>query len=213
MEFVSPHDFKTYYRGFSIDETSYPKGMDIFSDKQSVSKGIYEFDGKRLVICLSTVGITTRPKQFAAPKNSKQVLLVLEPIAKVPAMVKQPPQTPKVKPVTQANTAERIKKLLPGVWKHRDDKGNLFITFNENGTFSTIREFKDFMVFKKVFEGKPMSSGTWSVDGNVIIVKITASSESRKVNQIFSVRISEIDNTHVIYVDQFGKVSRDVRIR
>jgi uncharacterized protein (TIGR03067 family) len=61
---------------FKIDPSKKPRQIDI-TLKDETGKGIYQFKGDTLEICLSIPG-QARPTEFKAPESTKNTLLVLK---------------------------------------------------------------------------------------------------------------------------------------
>jgi hypothetical protein len=75
--FESPLSGAKTTREFRIDPTSYPKRITIKNKDTETGKGIYKFDGGKLVVCISR-DTAQVPTEFAAPKDSARALIVME---------------------------------------------------------------------------------------------------------------------------------------
>jgi uncharacterized protein (TIGR03067 family) len=200
ISFITPGTFQTRTLLFGIDEKANPKTIDLGGTEKIGGKGIYSFTGETLMICVSEVGVNQRPADFSAKKNSPQILMTLKRIpASVPAT--QPPAAPA--PLND----ESARKLLIGTWGHQDEDWVTLFTLNEDGTFSSTRNYKD--KFGKLFHENVRSSGTWKLENAVVVCTITTSTDKPLVNQIFSYRIQSLSATELLAIDQSGKWRRE----
>jgi len=215
--FKSPHDGKKYVKVFSITATKYPKEIEISTPKRKDGWGIYRFDEGKLVICLADPDKVERPKEFSAEAGSKRMLMVLKRIpANTPAKKKTP--KPKSKPKQAGKAAKiltdgQVTKMLAGSWKLKDSAGSLYIAFNANGTFSTVREYQQLRLFHKSFVQTPISSGNWSVKNGTLTIHVTTSVRFDRVNQLFSFAVRSISGRDMIFVDQLGRIGSAVKVR
>jgi len=215
--FKSPHDGKKYVKVFSIDATKYPKGIEISTPKRKDGWGIYRFDEDRLVICLADPDEAERPKEFSAEAGSKRMLMVLKRVSAETPIVKKTP-TPLQKPKQSGKAAkiltdDEVAKMLVGSWKLKDSAGSLYIAFNSNGTFSTVREYQQLRLFHKSFVQTPISSGNWSVKNGNLTTHVTTSVRFERVNQLFSFAVRSISGRDMIFVDQLGRIGSAVKVR
>ncbi len=63
---------------FTIDATTYPKGINVSSLDRPEGTGIYRFEGQRLVICFSDPAVTERPTEFSSRPGSRHMLMIME---------------------------------------------------------------------------------------------------------------------------------------
>jgi uncharacterized protein (TIGR03067 family) len=215
--FKSPHDGKKFVKIFSVEATKYPKGIEISTPKRKDGWGVYRFDEDRLVICLADPEEAKRPKEFSAEAGSKRMLMVLKRVSVETAIVKNSPKPlPKPKQSGQAAkilTDIEVTKMLIGSWKLKDSAGSLYIAFNPDGTFSTVREYQQLRLFHKSFVQTPISSGKWSVKNGNLTAHVTTSVRIERVNQLFSFAIRSISGRDMIFVDQLGRIGSAVKVR
>jgi len=215
--FKSPQDGQKHVKVFSINATKYPKGIEISTPKRKDGWGIYRFDEGRLVICLADPDEAVQPKEFSAEAGSKRMLMVLKRAsAKTVSQAAEPLPTPKPKQEGQAGrilTDGEVTKMLAGSWRLKDSAGSLYVSFNSNGTFSTVREYQQLRLFHKSFVQTPISSGNWSVKNGNLMAHVTTSVRLDKVNQLFSFAVRSISGRDMIFVDQLGRVGSAVKVR
>lgn len=218
--FQSPVDGKKSAKTFSVTATQYPKTISIFSQQILDGFGVYKFDDNRLVICISHSTSEERPTEFSAPEGSQRMLMVLkkgESKKPVPATVSQtnPVPIPARQPSVAAKVISdaQVVALLHGTWRHTDSIGGLFVTFDPNGFFRTVREVEERNVFHKVFVETPVSSGRWKVQNGKLIFTVLSSLHREAVNKEFDFTIRSISTTDFIFVDYLGHTGRSIRVR
>ncbi len=248
--FKSPSDGQQHARTFQVDATRFPKQIFLTSDHGPV-QGIYEIRGGQLLLCTSDPLRPGVPTEFAAPKGTGRMLMVMgrpEAIAKVgggPTTVATPvastkpsitlpapptsgvTQPPTAVPASSVSTSvvntvppplrvitdTELAQKLVGMWKHVDGEGVLYVTLNANGSFTTQREFQDTQTFNRVFTNTFVSVGNWSVAKGALVLQIKSSWRPERVNQMINVQVRSINSKEVVYVDQLGRSSRDVRVQ
>jgi uncharacterized protein (TIGR03067 family) len=217
--FRSPHDGKKYVKVFSVDATKYPRGIEISTPERKDGWGIYQFDKGRLVICLADPDEAERPKEFSAEAGSKRMLMVLQrpskappttPVSKSTTPQQQPKQSGQAGKIL---TDEQVTKMLAGSWRLKDSAGSLYVSFNSDGTFSTVREYQQLRLFHKSFVQTPISSGKWSVKNGTLSAHVAASVRLERVNQVLSFAVRSISGRDMIFVDQLGRVGSAVKVR
>lgn len=211
--FTSPHDGQKQVKVFSLDSTRYPKGIDIITREKKDGTGIYRFDNDRLIVCIADPEESERPKDFSAKEGSKQMLMTLQRadsrVAQQPAPPKQGPSGTTGKLLTDA----QVTAMLKGTWRYTDSAGALFVTFNGDGTFSTVREVKQTRLFQKVFVQTPLSTGKWTVENGKLTFNIQSSVRPDRVNRDFDFSVRSISDRDFIFVDYLGRVGKAVRVR
>lgn len=217
--FKSHRDGKKHAKIFSVDDTTYPKSIKIISPDEKSSVGIYRFNDGNLVICIVHPDEAKKPEDFSAKTGSKRILMVLK---RTTQQAQEPLTTIKSRTVSakpkQAGVAARIltdaevTKRLVGDWRMKDSVGYLYIKFNANGTFSTVREYQQLRLFHKSFVQTPTSSGTWSVKNGTMTALILSSIRIERVNQLLSFSIRSISNRDMIFVDHWGRIESAVKL-
>lgn len=208
---TDPDDGKKQVKIFSLDETQFPKGIDLSTKDKKDGLGIYRFDGDRLILCFADPETSKRPTEFSAKEGSNQILMTLSRPSK-PAPSK--PAAPKTAGVT-ANvlTDAQAKELLVGTWKYADQIGTLFATFNGDGSFRTVREVKEIRLFQKVFVQTPISTGNWNVENGQLSFRIQKSVQKGRAGKEFDFTIRSITKRDFIFVDHLGRVGQAVKVK
>ncbi|MGE3316273.1 MAG: TIGR03067 domain-containing protein, partial [Planctomycetaceae bacterium] len=206
-------DGKKHVKIFSIDSTQYPKGIDLSSKDQKDAVGIYRFDGDQLILCFADPETSKRPTEFSAKENSNQILMTLKRPAKAPAPTTAPA---KVKPSSTAATVltdAQVKELLVGTWKYTDQIGALFVIFNSDGTFRTVREVQEIRLFQKMFVQTPISNGNWKVENGELSFRIRTSVQKGRAGKEFDFAVRSISKKDFIFTDNFGRVGQAARVK
>jgi uncharacterized protein (TIGR03067 family) len=192
---------------FLLDTKASPKAIDLAGARKVNSKGIYSLSGDNLVLCLGAAGEPARPSGFTASEGSKHVMLALQ---RVKAAEAPKPPAP-VKTPAPASGDERIKKTLVGTWGHTTDSTRNTVTFNADGSMSSTITYT--RGIRRLIDASVRSSGTWRVASGVVIITITSSTDSDRRGQVYSYRITHLDDSSLIAIDQMGAARREWRIR
>ncbi len=214
LTFLMPGSLQSRSILFITDSSANPKTIDLIGAEKTGGKGIYSLTGDNLVLCIGEPGINVRPAEFSAKRGSPFMLMMLKKLAPaaippVPAPNAPPIMVEALKPPVVTND-DQIRAMFVGSWGHQDEDYNYTYTFNRDGTFSSLRTFKE--KFGKIFHEDVRSSGNWKIDQGVILTTTTTSTDKHKVNQISSYRIRTISQSEVISVDQFGRLRREWRL-
>ncbi|MDG2383500.1 MAG: TIGR03067 domain-containing protein [Pirellulaceae bacterium] len=138
---------------------------------------------------------------------------VIQPPAAVPNSSVSTSIVNAVPPPLRVITDSELAQKLVGMWKHVDGEGVLYVTLNANGSFTTQREFQDTQTFNRVFTNTFVSVGNWRVAKGALVLQIKSSWRPERVNQMITVQVRSINAREVVYVDQLGRSSRDVRVQ
>ncbi len=178
------------------------------------SKGIYMATGDSLMLCLAAPGDTAPPADFTAPKGSGRVLLVMKkatpPPPPAPAATIAP-FTPAPAQVARAAPPLDMRSRLVGTWGYQTDDAIVHNTLNADGTFSMTRTWKGKM--KALFHDDLRLSGTWKLEDGVMVAAITASTDAHLRGQVYSYRITHLDDIALTVVDQDGRPRYEWKVR
>lgn len=230
-------------RDFRIDPTTYPKRITVQNKDTVTGTGIYKFDEGKLVVCLSRDLAQIPTEFSAGKDSSRVLLVLAksepasEASASVATAVTQPPPVnanppdltgwqsakpapqppPSVVPASKVTLKElsdgEVARMLLGTWRETDSEGSVDIVYDGNGTFQTYRYYQMLQNFQYVFVPTPISTGTWQVSNGRLVAHVTSSSRVNMAGQTFSPAIRSISGTDLILVDNFGRVTRAVRVR
>jgi uncharacterized protein (TIGR03067 family) len=190
-------DGKVRSMAFVTDPTASPKTVDIAGDLHIGGKGIYMRDADVLMICTHGADSNKRPSVMASLPGSDNFLMTFRRLnVPVPHAVVEfkPPPPPVVIPHEDV-----IRKTLIGTWGHQTDSEIVKVTMNTDGTFALLRSYKK--GFKKVFDHEDRTSGTWRLKDGEVSLSVVASTIRENNGQVFSYRITSINDSELIYVD------------
>ncbi|MBA4188653.1 MAG: hypothetical protein C0467_11700 [Planctomycetaceae bacterium] len=190
-------DGKIRTLAFVTDSKASPKTVDVAGEMRVGGKGIYMRDGDVLMICTRGSDTETRPTVMASLSGSDTFLMTFRRVDAAPV---QPPVAQYKPPAPVAFPAEDgIRKTLIGTWGHQTDEQIVKVTFNSDGTFGLLRTYKK--GFKKVFDQEDRTSGTWRLKDGEVTLSVIASTNRENIGQVYSYRISSINDTEVIYIE------------
>jgi uncharacterized protein (TIGR03067 family) len=246
LQFTSTLDGSKTAKTFAIDATVYPFRMVLATRGKNEGWGVYRFDQSRLIVCLSNPAVAPAPTDFAAPKGSNRMLMVLERDNSAPAprqtvgtpttipppaadqlkpLPSQPPPPPPTPPATPATpppappvvaakvlTDAQVATALYGRWQFNDGIGLINVTLEPNGRFNSTREVQNATTFHSVFTKTPVSSGTWSVNGGQLLLRVTASIYVDRANRVIPLTVRSVSATDLIFVDYLGRLGRGVKL-
>lgn len=198
---ITRPDGKAHTLAFVLDSTATPKTIDLAGNEKVGSKGIYMQDKDVLMICLNGSSGSERPKVMASLPKSDTFLMTFQRVkaAKPAAVAAKPLPVIAPAPAPAIPNEDAIRKLLVGTWGHQTDTEVVKITFNSDGSYSSVKTFKKGL--KKLFDGEERTSGTWKFKDGEVIQTITASKMRGVIGQVHSYKISSINDREVIYVD------------
>jgi len=214
ISFLTLGSFEPKKLAFTVDAKAEPKSLDLVGVSKIGSKGIYLAAGDSLMICLPGAKENSRPRDFGAGKGTGQVLMVFKrSTGKEPTVTTA--STDPVRPVPQLPQAPKapddMRKALIGTWGHQTEDAITYYTLNNDGTFSTIIEWKK--AIKRTFNDDVRSSGTWKLENGVIVASVSASTDSQVRNQIYSWRITNLGANDLIAIDGQGRLRHEWRVR
>lgn len=195
-------DGKLRTLAFVTDPKASPKTVDIAGDMRIGGKGIYMRDGDVLMMCVRGSDAEARPTVLTSLSGSDTFLMTFRRVA-------APPAPPQPQPVAVARPAapvvpaeDSVRKMLVGTWGHQTDEQVVKITFNADGSFAVVKTYKK--GFKKVFDHEDRLSGVWRLKDGEVTLSVTASTIREDQGQVYAYRITSINDTDVIYVDQMS---------
>jgi uncharacterized protein (TIGR03067 family) len=197
VSMLPPGQFNRRTLIYTTGEEKGNKTLDLAGTAKGDSKGIYSLSGDTMLLCIGK----TRPTDFNADAATGNVLIALKRVGEVP---------PKAKPVAAPAPADMATKLV-GTWGHQDDKAIYYYTLNQDGSFSATQDWKKGL--KKLFDLDIHTSGTWKLEGDTIVVRVTQSNDEHRKGQIYSYKVTTLAKDELITVDQYGNAKREWRVR
>ncbi|QEH33345.1 hypothetical protein OJF2_18460 [Aquisphaera giovannonii] len=233
---VSPRDEEKRLWAYRIDPARSPKHIDITTQYDTVLKGIYTFQGDRLLLCIAKSEDQSRPTSFDAPNGSGQMFYKLRMVADS-AATQGAPAEPKPQPrvmVRAARTVSRpasqvvaepapqppvdeqarlesqIRGMLIGSWSMADRKGNVVVVFRPDGSFTSTRTYAR----RRLFEPDVVTSnGIWSYNRGVVSISVYGSNERNLLGHSLVSRIQSIGDDAMVAADNVGQLMTLRKIR
>jgi uncharacterized protein (TIGR03067 family) len=197
LAFEKP-DGKVKTLAFTLDPSASPKRMDLAGAINLGSKGIYLRDSDTLLVCFPMTDTESRPTEYVSLPGKNSVVMTFTRVKVVqPAAIKPTAIVPP--PVAAKTTDEEYRTALVGTWGHQSDERIVKGTLNSDDSFSIVVTYKKGL--KKVFHTEERSSGTWRVKDGVVIMTTKASTEPSGKGQVVSYRISSINASEAVYID------------
>ncbi len=216
---TSPRDDQKRLWAYRIDPAQSPKQIDLTTQFDTVLKGIYTFEGDRLLVCVAKQEDDPRPTAFEASGGSDRILYRLKMVkdAPAPAAAQAPVkvQTPQPPPQPSAEELARrrelqIRELLVGSWSLTDKKGQLVTVFRPDGSFTATRT----LARKKLFEpDSNTSNGSWSYGRGILSARVTGTTDRNILGYSFAGRLQSIGDDAMVTADNTGKLMTLRRIR
>jgi uncharacterized protein (TIGR03067 family) len=198
LAFSTP-DGKGRTLAFVTDPKATPKRIDLAGTINVGGKGIYLRDGDSLLVCVGAAESDARPTEFFSQAGQDNVQLTFRRVNALPAGIAVPEQPAPAPQVPRKPTDAEIKDGLVGTWGHQTSDRIVKATFNADGSFSTVMNWKKGL--KKVFDAEERNSGKWDVKNGTVVLTVTASTESGMAGQVKSYRVDSITAGEVIYIE------------
>jgi uncharacterized protein (TIGR03067 family) len=215
LAIVSPKAGERRISTIRIDPSKTPSEIDVTTQFDEVLKGIYQFRGDELVLCVAKREDDDRPTDFTAPTGSDAALLRLKmapselpttTVGTLPAKSATPPAD------SYQQKEARIKQKIVGAWSHNDSKGNLALVFHADGSFIVTRTWKSGL--KKIFEGdKTTSQGRWTYQGGLLDLFVTDTMDLRLLARKYDFYLQSIGDNTMVVKDLFGELKTAQRLR
>lgn len=125
-----------------------------------------------------------------------------------------PPTPPPAPPAVAAKvlTDAQVATALYGRWQFNDGIGLINVILEPNGRFNSTREVANATTFHSVFTKTPVSSGTWSVNGGQLLLRVIASIYADRANRVIPLTVRSVSATDLIFVDYLGRLGRGVKL-
>lgn len=214
VSIVSPRDDQKRLWAYRIDPSQSPKHMDVTTQFDTVLKGIYAFDGDRLLFCVAKTEDDPRPTTFEASSGSDRMLYRLKMVKDDPAPAPAPERSPvKVQPPRPApqpsaeelawRREQQIREMLVGSWSMTDKKGNFVAVFRPDGSFTSTRTFAK----RRLFEpDTTTSNGSWAYGQSILSARVTGTTDRDMLGYGFVGRLQSIGDDAMVTADNTGKL-------
>jgi uncharacterized protein (TIGR03067 family) len=206
---VSPRDAEKKLWAYRIDPSQYPKQIDVTTQFDTVLKGIYTFDGDRLLFCVAKTEDDPRPTTFEASSGSNRMLYRMKMVHDDPAPA-QPPVKEVSVPTPEPSAKElamrreqQIREMLVGSWSMTDRKGKFVAVFRADGTFASTRTFAK----RRLFEpDTTTSNGTWAYSQGTLSARVTGTTDRDLLGYGFVGHLQSIGEDSLVTTDSAGNL-------
>ncbi|MBX7103369.1 MAG: TIGR03067 domain-containing protein [Gemmataceae bacterium] len=195
---------------FTVDTQTNPQSIDLGGADKTGGRGIYVLAGDTLMVCVSGPEVGVRPTSFGSKAGSHAMLMTLQRVKDPQVSTSQTIPLPPP-PVIKRTPDDDIRRILIGTWGHQDSDKVELGTFNADGSFSMTRTWKK--AFRKFFDDDERFSGDWRLENGNLVVRITASTESKVRGQVYNYRVSSINDREMVLLDPAGAVRREWKTR
>jgi uncharacterized protein (TIGR03067 family) len=202
VELIVPMTYQRKRLPFVADSGQSPMTVDLAGAEKTGGRGIFMASKDSLMLCLAQRD-RGRPTAFASLPGSGNLLVTLK---RIPAGSGNSP-FPGQPPAVPTYEDEQLRRMLVGTWGHQDADSIHYITMNADGSFSATMTWKD--SFKQMFHKDVRSSGTWKVQGGVVIANTTTSTDNERRGQVGSFKVRSITPSELIAVDHNGQVRQE----
>ncbi len=162
-----------------------------------VLKGIYQFSGDELVLCMAKRDEEERPTTFSAPAGSGDLLfrLKMATVERVPASAPPVPRSAPKATDSGADKDQQIRQKIVGSWLLNDFQGSLTLVFRTDGTFVATRAWRSGL--KRLFDGNTTTSeGRWSYSRGLLDAFVTSTMDPKLLSRTYNYWVQSVgDNT------------------
>jgi uncharacterized protein (TIGR03067 family) len=211
---VSPKVGERRLSAIRIDPSKTPSEIDVTTQFDEVLKGIYQFRGNELMVCLAKRDLDERPTVFDAPTGSNDLLFRLK-------MAKPNPEPQPVATVNQpgpkhrdssTDKEERIRQKIVGAWSLNDMQGNLTLVFRTDGTFVATRTWNSGL--KRLFEGNTTTSeGRWSYSRGLLDALVTTTMDPKLLARNYHYWVQSVGDDSLVVKSLLGELRTARRLR
>jgi uncharacterized protein (TIGR03067 family) len=207
---VSPRDDQKRLWAYRIDPSQSPKQIDITTQFDTVLKGIYSFDGDRLLFCVAKTEDDPRPTAFEASSGSNRMLYRMKMVHDDPTPAQSPVKEQATRPAPEPSAKElaarreqQIREMLVGSWSMTDKKGQFVAVFRADGTFASTRTFAK----RRLFEpDTTVSNGTWVYGQGILSARVAGTTDRDLLGYGFVGHLQSIGEDSMVTTDNTGKL-------
>ncbi len=201
LSVVSPADEHKRLWAYRIDPAASPKEIDLTTQFDTVLKGIYTFEGDRLVVCAAKSEDDPRPTVFEAPGGSRRVLYTLKTVAPEPAAARPAAPAEPTPEEKERRREQRIREMIVGSWSMTDSRGGLVTVFRPDGSFTATRT----LTRKRLFEpGTKVLNGAWTFAQSRLTARVSGTTDPNLLGHSYSGRVQSIGEDTMVAADAAG---------
>jgi uncharacterized protein (TIGR03067 family) len=208
---VSPKSGERRLSAIRIDPAKTPSEVDVTTQFDEVLKGIYQFNGDELVLCLAKHDDQDRPTVFSAPTGSGDMLFRL----KMASPERSSPPAARTAPKavdSSEDKDERIKQRIVGAWVLNDSQGSLTLVFRADSTFAATRTWRSGL--KRLFDGDTTTSeGRWSYRNGVLDAFVTSTMDPKLLSRNYNYSVQSVGDSTIVVKSMFGELRTARRLR
>lgn len=211
---VSPKSGERRLSAIRIDPSKSPSEIDVTTQFDEVLKGIYQFNGDELVLCLAKHDEDDRPTSFSAPAGSGDMLFKLKMATmERSAEPAKPVARPAARPAdTSKDTDGPIRGRIVGAWLLTDFQGSLTLVFRKDGTFAATRTWRSGL--KRLFDGNTTTSeGRWSYGNGMLDAFVTSTQDPKLLSRNYNYWVQSVGDSTMVVKSTFGEIRTARRLR
>jgi uncharacterized protein (TIGR03067 family) len=211
---ISPKSGERRLSAIRIDPSKTPSEVDVTTQFDEVLKGIYQFNGDQLLLCVAKRDENERPTVFDAPTGSNDLLFRLKMATSDPAPEPVRAVTEPARKTVDSSTErdELIKQKIVGSWTLDDWQGNLTLVFRTDGTFVATRTWRSGL--KRLFEGNTTTSeGRWTYNRGLLDALITSTMDPKLLSRSYNYWVQSVGDNTIVVKNLFGELRTARRLR
>jgi uncharacterized protein (TIGR03067 family) len=212
LSIISPTDEHKRLWAYRIDPGPSPKEIDLITQFDAILKGVYTFEGDKLLVCVAKSEDDPRPTEFQAPAGSRRVLYTLQALPSEPSPAParpSPPPAPTPEEL-ERRREQKIRDMLAGSWSTTDSRGTLVTVFRPDGTFTATRT----LAKKRLFEPATKSfDGTWSFNRSRLTARVLGTTDLNMLGYNYSGHVQSIGEETMVAADLNGSLRTFRKLR
>jgi uncharacterized protein (TIGR03067 family) len=212
LSIISPTDEHKRLWAYRIDPGPSPKEIDLITQFDAILKGVYTFEGDKLLVCVAKSEDDPRPTEFQAPAGSRRVLYTLQalPSEPPPAPARPSPPPAPTPEELERRREQKIRDMLAGSWSTTDSRGTLVTVFRPDGTFTATRT----LAKKRLFEPATRSfDGTWSFNRSRLTARVLGTTDLNMLGYNYSGHVQSIGEETMVAADLNGSLRTFRKLR
>ena len=211
---VSPKSGERRLSAIRLDPSKVPSEVDVTTQFDEVLKGIYQFNGDELVLCLAKRDEDDRPTTFSAPAGSGDLLFRLKMAReeRVPEAAK-PVARPAAAPADSSKDKDAsVRQKIVGAWLLNDSQGSLTLVFRTDGSFVATRTWRSGL--KRLFDGNTTTSeGRWSYSRGLLDAFVTSTMDPKLLSRTYNYWVQSVGDSTLVVKSTFGELRTARRLR
>jgi uncharacterized protein (TIGR03067 family) len=211
---VSPKSGERRLSAIRLDPSKVPSEVDVTTQFDEVLKGIYQFNGDELVLCLAKRDEDDRPNTFSAASGSGDMLFRLKMAHEERAPAPAKPIARSAPAPTDSGTDKdvSIRQKIVGAWLLNDLQGSLTLVFRTDGSFVATRTWRSGL--KRLFDGDTTTSeGRWSYSRGLLDAYITSTMDPKLLSRTYNYWVQSVGDSTMVVKSTLGQLRSARRLR